>query len=110
MVDCLVATGFLRTASDPTYPGYVEPNEIHQVLSDTLQIVGSAFLGLTIHSPAAIAINTILSRSEITTACRQSFSACRSRAGSRRRCEAYGWPPKTNSRSWKSRIKKRMSD
>lgn len=48
MIDALVATGFLRTASDPTYPGYVEPNEIHQVLSDTLQIVGSTFLGLTI--------------------------------------------------------------
>lgn len=48
MVDSLVATGFLRTASDPTYPGYTEPNEIHQVLSDTMQIVGSAFFGLTI--------------------------------------------------------------
>lgn len=44
----LIATGFLRTASDPTYPGYTEPNEIHQVLSDTMQIVGSTFLGLTI--------------------------------------------------------------
>jgi hypothetical protein len=44
----LTATGFLRTASDPTYPGYTEPNEIHQVLGDTLQIVGSTFLGLTI--------------------------------------------------------------
>lgn len=44
----LVATGFLRTASDPTYPGYTEPNEIHQVLSDTLQIFGSTFLGLTV--------------------------------------------------------------
>lgn len=44
----LVATGFLRTASDPTYPGYAEPNEIHQVLGDTLQIVGSAFLGMTL--------------------------------------------------------------
>jgi hypothetical protein len=44
----LIATGFLRTASDPTYPGYTEPNEIHQVLGDTLQIVGSTFLGLTI--------------------------------------------------------------
>ncbi|HND52770.1 MAG TPA: PSD1 and planctomycete cytochrome C domain-containing protein, partial [Pirellulaceae bacterium] len=45
----LTATGFLRTASDPTYPGYTEPNEIHQVVSDTMQIVGSAFFGLTIH-------------------------------------------------------------
>jgi mono/diheme cytochrome c family protein len=48
MIDCLVATGFLRTASDPTYPGYTEPNEIHQVLADTLQIVGTTFLGLTV--------------------------------------------------------------
>ena len=44
----LTATGFLRTASDPTYPGYIEPNEIHQVLSDTMQIVSSTFLGLTL--------------------------------------------------------------
>jgi hypothetical protein len=44
----LVATGFLRTALDPTYPGYTEPNEIHQVLSDTVHIVGTTFLGLTI--------------------------------------------------------------
>jgi mono/diheme cytochrome c family protein len=44
----LIATGFLRTASDPTYPGYKEPTEIHKVLADTAQIVGSAFFGLTI--------------------------------------------------------------
>ncbi|MFN0021626.1 MAG: PSD1 and planctomycete cytochrome C domain-containing protein [Pirellulaceae bacterium] len=44
----LAATGFLRTASDPTYPGYTEPNEIHQVMADTTQIVSSSFLGLTI--------------------------------------------------------------
>ena len=48
MVDCLVATGFLRTASDPTYPTYTEPNEIHQVLADTLQIVGTSLMGLTV--------------------------------------------------------------
>jgi hypothetical protein len=48
MLRQLTATGFLRTASDPTYPGYTEPNEIHQVVGDTLQIVGSTFLGLTI--------------------------------------------------------------
>ncbi len=45
----LAATGFLRTALDPTYPGYTEPNEIHQVLADTMQIVGTTFLGLTVH-------------------------------------------------------------
>lgn len=45
----LAATGFLRTASDPTYPGYTEPNEMHQVMADTVQIVSTAFLGLTVH-------------------------------------------------------------
>src|SRR5205823_1756047 len=44
----LAATGFLRTASDPTYPGYIEPNEVHQVMADTTQIVTSALLGLTV--------------------------------------------------------------
>ncbi|MBI5758895.1 MAG: PSD1 domain-containing protein [Planctomycetales bacterium] len=46
--DQLIATGFLRTASDPTYPGYKEQPEIHKVLADTAQIVGSTFFGLTI--------------------------------------------------------------
>ncbi|MFN0198283.1 MAG: PSD1 and planctomycete cytochrome C domain-containing protein [Planctomycetaceae bacterium] len=49
MVRQLTATGFLRTASDPTYPGYIEANEVHQVMSDTMQIIGSSFLGVTIH-------------------------------------------------------------
>ncbi|HEY2250405.1 MAG TPA: DUF1549 and DUF1553 domain-containing protein, partial [Planctomycetaceae bacterium] len=44
----LIATGFLRTASDPTYPGYKEKPEIHKVLADTIQIIGSTFLGVTI--------------------------------------------------------------
>jgi len=48
LVDQLVATGFLRTASDPTYPGYKEKPEIYKVLADTMQIVGSTFLGVTI--------------------------------------------------------------
>ncbi len=47
MIRQLTATGFLRTALDPTYPGYTEPNEIHQVMSDTMQIVGTSLLGLT---------------------------------------------------------------
>lgn len=49
MIRQLSATGFLRTALDPTYPGYTEPNEIHQVLADTMQIVSTSFLGLTVH-------------------------------------------------------------
>src|SRR5262249_36004509 len=48
MIRQLTATGFLRTASDPTYPGYTEPNEIHQVVGDTVQIIGSTMLGLTL--------------------------------------------------------------
>ena len=43
----LAATGFLRTASDPTYPGYIEPNEVHQVMADTQQIVSTSLLGIT---------------------------------------------------------------
>lgn len=49
VADHLAATGFLRTSLDPTYPGYIEPNEVHQVLADTMQIVGTTFLGLTVH-------------------------------------------------------------
>src|SRR6185369_5207076 len=48
MIEQLVATGFLRTASDPTYPGYKEKTEIYKVLADTAQIVGSAFFGVTV--------------------------------------------------------------
>ncbi|MSR58211.1 MAG: DUF1553 domain-containing protein [Planctomycetaceae bacterium] len=48
MADELIATGFLRTAADPTYPGYKEKPEIYKVLADTMQIVGSTFLGVTI--------------------------------------------------------------
>jgi hypothetical protein len=48
LVEPLVATGFLRTASDPTYPGYKEKPEIFKVIADTIQIVGSTFLGVTI--------------------------------------------------------------
>ncbi|MBI2825263.1 MAG: PSD1 domain-containing protein [Planctomycetia bacterium] len=47
MIDDLTATGFLRTASDGTYTGYIEKTECYQVISDTIQIVSSAFLGLT---------------------------------------------------------------
>lgn len=47
-IEQLVATGFLRTASDPTYPGYKEKPEIYKVMADTIQIVGSTFLGATI--------------------------------------------------------------
>ncbi|MDA0834127.1 MAG: PSD1 and planctomycete cytochrome C domain-containing protein [Planctomycetota bacterium] len=49
MIRQMTATGFLRTASDPTYPSYIEDNEVQQVMSDTMQIVGTTFLGLTIH-------------------------------------------------------------
>ena len=48
LVDNLTATGFLRTALDPTYGNYKEPLECHKVVADTMQIVGSTFLGLTL--------------------------------------------------------------
>jgi Protein of unknown function (DUF1553)/Protein of unknown function (DUF1549)/Planctomycete cytochrome C len=48
LADNLIATGFLRTALDPTYGNYAEPLECHKVMADTIQIVSSAFLGLTV--------------------------------------------------------------
>lgn len=46
--DSLIATGFLRTAADPTYPGYKEKLECYKVMADTLQIVASGVLGVTL--------------------------------------------------------------
>jgi len=48
MAEQLIATGFLRTASDPTYGGYRDKPECYKVMADTMQIIGSAFLGLTV--------------------------------------------------------------
>ncbi|MBI3467277.1 MAG: DUF1553 domain-containing protein, partial [Planctomycetes bacterium] len=43
------ATGFLRTAPDPTYGEYKDTAECYQVLDDTITITTSALLGLTVH-------------------------------------------------------------
>ncbi len=49
-LDRLVATGFLRMAPDPTGDGPPEPELArNQVIADTLQIVSSSLLGLTVH-------------------------------------------------------------
>ena len=49
-LDRLVATGFLRMAPDPTGDGPPDPDlSKNQVIADTLQIVSSAVLGLTVH-------------------------------------------------------------
>ncbi|MCC7419731.1 MAG: PSD1 domain-containing protein [Planctomycetaceae bacterium] len=48
MEDALVATGFLRTAADGTYPGYKEKTECYKTMADTVQIVSSAILGVTL--------------------------------------------------------------
>ncbi|QDV17490.1 Planctomycete cytochrome C [Gimesia panareensis] len=47
--DCLVATGFLRTAPDRTFANITNfvPDRL-EVISDEIQILGSAVLGLTI--------------------------------------------------------------
>ena len=94
MVRQLTATGFLRTASDPTYPGYSEPNEIHQVLNDTLQIVGSTFLGITLQCARCHAhkFDPISQRDYYAF---QSIFLPRltRRVGSPRGCAAFRWPP-----------------
>jgi hypothetical protein len=48
-VETLAATGFLRTAVDGTAAGAPdEPLAANQVVADTIKIVGSTFLGLTV--------------------------------------------------------------
>lgn len=48
-LDKLIATGFLRTAPDPTGDGPPDPDLArNQVVADTIQIVSSALLGLTV--------------------------------------------------------------
>ena len=49
-LDRLVATGFLRLAPDPTGDGPADPDLAkNQVIADTLQIVCTSLLGLTVH-------------------------------------------------------------
>src|SRR6185312_16032114 len=47
-IEKLVATGFLRTAADPTASGGDVALNANQVVADTLKIVGSSLLGLTV--------------------------------------------------------------
>jgi hypothetical protein len=47
-IEKLVATGFLRTAADPTASGGDVALNSNQVVADTLKIVGSSLLGLTV--------------------------------------------------------------
>lgn len=48
-LDCLVATGYLRMAPDPTGDGPPDPVLAqNQVIADTLQIVSTSLLGLTV--------------------------------------------------------------
>jgi hypothetical protein len=53
VVDCLVATGYLRCASDTSRPDFVTiknaPGYYYQTLHDTVKIVASSVLGLTVH-------------------------------------------------------------
>ena len=48
-IEKLVATGFLRMAADPTASGQGDPDTSrNQVVSDTVKIVGTSLLGLTV--------------------------------------------------------------
>lgn len=48
-IEQLTATGFLRMAADPTGDGSVDPVEArNQVVADTIEIVSSSLLGLTV--------------------------------------------------------------
>ena len=47
-IDLLTATGFLRMAADGTGSGEDNPNGRNQVITDTLKIVGTSLLGLSL--------------------------------------------------------------
>jgi mono/diheme cytochrome c family protein len=50
MREAIVATGFLRTARDLTHEDVgVIPQNFHNILHDTLEIVGTSLLGLTVN-------------------------------------------------------------
>ncbi|HWB09703.1 MAG TPA: PSD1 and planctomycete cytochrome C domain-containing protein [Pirellulales bacterium] len=50
MREALIATGFLRTARDLTHEDVgVIPQNFHNILHDTLEIVGTSLLGLTVN-------------------------------------------------------------
>ena len=66
--ELLAATGFLRMAADGTSTG--APDQAlasNQVVADTLKIVGSSLLGLTVGWRSATTIGMTRSRSPITT-------------------------------------------
>ncbi len=47
-IELLTATGFLRMAADGTGSGANEPQDRNQVIADTIQIVSTALLGLSV--------------------------------------------------------------
>jgi hypothetical protein len=48
-IECLTATGFLRMAADGTGSGDNSPEARNRVMADTLQIIGSGLMGLSLH-------------------------------------------------------------
>ena len=48
-IDLLTATGFLRMAADGTGSGVNNPASRNQVMTDTLKIIGTSLLGLSVH-------------------------------------------------------------
>ena len=68
LADNLIATGFLRTCVDPTdRPVHNFPPDRAQVLADTVQVVDSTLLGLTLGCAAATATSTTRSATKTTT-------------------------------------------
>jgi hypothetical protein len=53
VVEAVVATGYLRCASDTSRPDFVNiknaPGYYYQTLDDTVKIIGSSLMGLTVH-------------------------------------------------------------
>ena len=68
-LDKLAATGFLRTAVDATGQVPDTVGAANQVVADTIKIVSSALLGLTVGCASATITSTIRFRSTIITPC-----------------------------------------
>jgi hypothetical protein len=90
VVEALIATGYLRCASDTSRPDFVNiknaPGYYFQTLDDTLKIVASSTLGLTSSAPSAIRTSTTRSRRPNIIACKRfSCRAIAPASGFRRR-------------------------
>ena len=87
-IELLTATGYLRMAADGTGTGDNSPEARNQVVADTLKIVTSSLLGVSVACASATITGTTRCRKRITMRCGR-YSSRRS-TGRRGRCRRSG--------------------